>query len=958
MLVPRLFFLLPLMLLFYADVNAQHTHLHSHTHKHVHTNVQEGSAQKWSRVKVAIEGRADLAKIAALGLPLDCGVRITETAVFAEYSDREIKLLREAGFAVEILVDDVMQDFLERSKSELEKEDKDRLLRRTTGDEDLLDCLPLDFATPALFDFGSMGGYPTYEELLAHLDQMHALYPNLTTAPAAVSDSLLTAEGREVLWMKISDQPNTSAEGEPQLLYTSLHHAREPMSMMQLLFFMYYILEHYESDPDIRHLLDHTELYFVPCVNPDGYVYNELNDPDGGGMWRKNRFDNGDGSFGVDLNRNYGFHWGIDDVGSSPEPSSIVYRGTEPFSEAEAKMMRYFCNAHDFKICLNAHGYGEILLHPWGDDNIVGLPDSVSYYKLSEPMTWTNRYKFGQTFNTLGYIVNGDSDDWMYAEQEEKNKIMAFTPEVGNWNQGGFWPSPSEIVPIAVDCMPQNLLAAHMAGAYAQVSDESTLNIETLTSTIELRFERIGLFDGYDYSISIIPLTNNISSVSAPIVLNNPAALTDTLLSFELNLDPAIAAQDHVQYRISVDNGVHEYAQEITKFFQAEVAYADPDLSFNWTTDEDWGLVFSPSAVGSASHSDSPYEDYAPGTNSDYELNTVVDLTDATDAMLGFKALWEVEHRYDFVQLLASIDDGDSWQPLCGRNSKAGSRFQDEDEPIFDASHVVWEQEQISLREQVGHHVKFKFLIDSNGNTELNGFHFDDFNVYKKTTGGLGLQLSALLAGPYQISEGEMRQTLLSKDLLPLAQPYDELPWGYSGTESVGSLADFPEGTVDWVLVELRDANEAETVIEQQAALIRQDGVVMRPNGSQLLEFESAHVDSSYYVVLRHRNHLDVMSAAPISLPNVNTYNFSATDSTSLGMAQLIPVVNRYQLRSGDIDAEGTITTTDMNIYLPASSLLNVYHPADCNMDGNVTIADFNRYLPNAGVIGVNEVRY
>ncbi|MBK6995998.1 MAG: hypothetical protein IPH31_14140 [Lewinellaceae bacterium] len=65
-------------------------------------------------------------------------------------------------------------------------------------------------------------------------------------------------------------------------------------------------------------------------------------------FWRKNLRDNGDGTFGVDLNRNYGYFWGNDDNGSSPNPNSQTYRGPEPFSEPETRTMRDFVQAHDF----------------------------------------------------------------------------------------------------------------------------------------------------------------------------------------------------------------------------------------------------------------------------------------------------------------------------------------------------------------------------------------------------------------------------------------------------------------------------------------------------------------------------------------------------------------------------------------------------------------------------------
>ena len=131
--------------------------------------------------------------------------------------------------------------------------------------------------------------------------------------------------------VELSDHPGVD-EGEPEVLITSVHHAREPAGLTTVLYTLWYLLEQYGADPEVTYLLDHRRLFVVPVLNPDGYVYNETTNPNGGGYWRKNRRNNG-GSFGVDLNRNYGYEWGYDDVGSSPSPSSETYPGPAPFSD-------------------------------------------------------------------------------------------------------------------------------------------------------------------------------------------------------------------------------------------------------------------------------------------------------------------------------------------------------------------------------------------------------------------------------------------------------------------------------------------------------------------------------------------------------------------------------------------------------------------------------------------------
>ena len=180
--------------------------------------------------------------------------------------------------------------------------------------------------------------------MLDELDDMYLQYPNLISERVDIKDPNYTNsphihetyEGRFLQLVKISDYPETDEDEEPQILYTALHHAREPGSMQQLIYFMWYLLENYDSNESIKQIIDNSELYFVPCVNPDGYIYNETSEPSGGGMWRKNRRDN----HGVDNNRNYSY---IDNngnevwntSGTSSSPNGNTYAGDEPFSEAE-----------------------------------------------------------------------------------------------------------------------------------------------------------------------------------------------------------------------------------------------------------------------------------------------------------------------------------------------------------------------------------------------------------------------------------------------------------------------------------------------------------------------------------------------------------------------------------------------------------------------------------------------
>ncbi|HNP20693.1 MAG TPA: M14 family metallopeptidase [Panacibacter sp.] len=420
--------------------------------------------QQYCRVKI-YTGPGGLQTLIHKGVAIDHGYNDNNKTFITEISLKESAILKSSGLKYDVLIND-MAAYYVAGNAKAVFDDGSQVVQVDCG----------TYPKPKNFSSGSMGGYYTYSELLAILDSMTKKFPKLISAKKIVSANYTTTEGRPLYYVKISDNP-AKTENEPKILYTALHHAREPESMAQLIYFMWYLLENYKKDTTVRNIVDSTEMYFIPCVNPDGYVYNETTNPNGGGYWRKNRRNNNDGSYGVDLNRNYGYEWGYDDMGSSPYTSSDTYRGPSAFSEPETKMIKEFCDNIKFTYALNNHSYGNYLIYPYGYGTKTYTPDSILYKQQANRLVQCNEFTKGTTIQTVGYTANGGSDDWMYGEQTEKSKIIAYTAETGT-AYDGFWPKKSKIIPLAAANLDMNLNLALLTkqSVYARSKIASSTN--------------------------------------------------------------------------------------------------------------------------------------------------------------------------------------------------------------------------------------------------------------------------------------------------------------------------------------------------------------------------------------------------------------------------------------------------------------------------------------------------
>lgn len=218
------------------------------------------------------------------------------------------------------------------------------------------------------------------------------------------------------------------------------------------------------------------------------------------------------------------------------------------------------------------------------------------------------------------------------------------------------------------------------------------------------------------------------------------------------------------------------------------------------------------------------------------------------------------------------------------------------------------------------------------------------------------VKTKAMLEGAYDANTGLMTTHLINAGLLPSAQPFNTAPWNYTGTEF---LASFPVDMVDWVLLEVRDGIDNEIIIEQKAAILLSNGDIVDVNCyTEGVNFYTLTADTDYFISIKHRHHLAVLSSLPVTLPNAVLYDFNQPANV-MGQNQLSEVTTGvFCLSAGDYNSDGVISTGDFNGYNMEASSLNQYLDGDFNLDNNVTVADFNKYLPNSSKIGATAIRY
>lgn len=289
--------------------------------------------------------------------------------------------------------------------------------------------------------------FSNYRQLMgieSYIRNIESLRPDL----ACVSVIGRSWEGRDMLAITISapDAPGNSRDDRPAVFIFSTVHAREWIAPMTTCYIASRLASDYGVDARVTAMLNAARVVIVPIGNPDGYLYSWTDRR----LWRNTRRDNGDGTFGVNINRNWGYEWGNE--GSSGDTSDTNYRGTEPFSEPETRALRDVALSLGDKLVahIDYHSFSQLIMWPYAyaHDVVTPEPAATVFELLATEMANVIDATTGAFYNPIQavdlYPAAGESPDWFFGELGKTSYTIELRPI-----QSDFSPPPNQILPCA-----------------------------------------------------------------------------------------------------------------------------------------------------------------------------------------------------------------------------------------------------------------------------------------------------------------------------------------------------------------------------------------------------------------------------------------------------------------------------------------------------------------------------
>ena len=699
----------------------------------------------YSRVRIFARTPDDMQTLQQRGIDIEHYQGKVGEYIEVEISQNDVQQLRASGIPYSVTIANMDEYYARRPTATSAELEVSKAILRQNG--------------ITSFTYGSMGGFHTYAQVVQKLDSMKMQYPNLITAKESIGVSW---EGRTLWAVEISDNPGVTEPGEAVVYFDGLHHAREPEGMECLMYYMSWLLDNYGTDPEATYLVNNRRIVFVPITNPDGYVYNQSTNPSGGGSWRKNRRNNG-GSYGVDLNRNYGYQWGYDNSGSSPTASSDTYRGPSAFSEPETRAVRDFASTLHPSIGFSMHSYEGRYLNPWG---YTDTPAGYEYYaEFASDFSRQNGYLYGTVMQMLAYTSNGTTRDYFH---HDLNCLM-WTPEVGG---SGFWPAQSEIIPVAQENLLGLKYLSWVAGAFADyqsfhlVSSQNALRGGTLQFAVTVRNKGLTL-DANSVNVSVQALYANltpvVTSASYGSIAPRQSSSNDNA-PFVYTIGSGASLLDEMKFVATVtQEGVVTSVDTFSIFLgNQQVLFSDDAESGrnNWTrggSGGQWDTTFVMAHAGTHSFADSRYGNVTNSSTYTFTTTNYISLAGTANPRLEFFARWALLSSTYYVRIQVSTN-GTSWTNLSGRYTTTVSSA-----PGYTGMKGTWVLESINLNSYVGSQIKLRFSLKTGSGDQGDGFYFDDFRILDYTDVPLPIQMASFTASVVRNNDVEVAWKTVSE---------------------------------------------------------------------------------------------------------------------------------------------------------------------------------------------------
>ncbi|MDD3143498.1 MAG: M14 family zinc carboxypeptidase [Candidatus Cloacimonetes bacterium] len=640
----------------------------------------------------------DVKALNKLNISVDNVNRSTGTIIVYLRDDSELALLMDNGFAAEKLPD-------------LARENAARLHQNSSKNA------PQD-------------EYYTITQYNQFMQDTAAQYPGI----CSLSQIGTSVQGRPLYFLKITDNPALE-EAEPEFKYISSIHGDEVVGYDMCIRLIQLLTSQYGSDTRITNLVNGTEIWICPMLNPDGFVLGQ-------------RFN----AAGIDLNRNYPMPFGGDQHpdGSAWAPENIAVMD--------------FGNGHSFVLSANFHGGALVANYPWdythalAPDNDLLIEAALTYTRHNLPMYNSTEFDQGITNGAAWYVITGSMQDWNYGFTD----CMDITMEIGNnkWPPASqlptFWAQNQESMLSYMEFVHRGIhgLVTSPAGSPLPATITVQGNAKVMhTDPAVGDFHRLLLPGTYTVTAAAagyLPQTAQITVPASGSVEHNfvldAAQAVDLIgqirdiegfgipgLSVSIDTQPAGNATADAQgcfvfsgipegqYHITFSSGsqlVHEQdflltvASNRLVFVRIETqqSFSDPCESIaNWTASGSWAAV---THLGESVITDSPSGNYSNNSFRTLTITNPISLQNITEPTLSFKTVYDLESGYDFVLVQASTSTS-NWTEL-GRIS---------------GTQADWQDFSYSLEQFAGQSVYIRFALDSDWSVNGDGIYLNDITV-------------------------------------------------------------------------------------------------------------------------------------------------------------------------------------------------------------------------------------